>query len=686
MGGRYDTPLANKGLGRRNQEMKRAEKTRGSLKTEIDSDQRADAMFFPGGNAELKNFYQSGRLGLCVLDHGLRYVRINERMAAIHGRSVKDHLKRAVGEICPEMAPGMEEMCRRVLRDGQPVLNEEVSAADPADPRKKNHWLASYHPLKGDDCGIHWISVVFQDNTERTRWEHAMDERLRFEQLVSEISAKFVNLQPGKVDKEIEYGLQLIVRFLDIDRSNLLEISEDHKHLQLTHSYAVQGVDPVTPFIVNEQQPWLTQRMLRGETICFAGIQDLPEEATLEKRYVLQQGIQSAVVLPLAAGGAILGAVTFSAVHRRRQWPEALLQRLRLVGEIFANALVRKRGEQDLHRAFLEIRQLKERLEAENIYLQKEIKLVHKHEGIVGESKAINTVLGQAEQVARTDSTVLILGETGTGKELLARTIHHLSLRKDRPMVKVNCTTLPSTLVESELFGREKGAYTGAVSRQPGRFEVADGSTIFLDEIGDLPLELQPKLLRVLQEGQFERLGSSRTIRVNVRVIAATNRDLAKAVAAGQFREDLFYRLKVFPITVPPLRDCLDDIPLLVRAFVAEFGETMGKRIESISRKSMEAMGRYAWPGNIRELRNIIEYAMIMSKGGPLGVQVPEHPETSTPSHLTMEDVQRRHILDVLKKTRGRIKGVSGAAELLGLKPSTLYSRMKKLGIAPPRG
>jgi transcriptional regulator with GAF, ATPase, and Fis domain len=288
----------------------------------------------------------------------------------------------------------------------------------------------------------------------------------------------------------------------------------------------------------------------------------------------------------------------------------------------------------------------------------------------------------QVEQVAATNSTVLILGETGTGKELLARAIHNASSQKTKIMVKVNCAALPSSLVEAELFGREKGAYTGALTRELGRFEIADGSTIFLDEIGELSLELQAKLLRVLQDGEFERLGSSKTRKVNVRVLAATNRDLARAVENKQFRADLFYRLNVFPITVPPLRDRAEDIPKLVWAFVQEFSASMGKIIESIPATTMDSLKEYSWPGNIRELRNIIERAMIISNGPKLEIK----PWTATSPRIggssrRLADIEREHVQSVVEATGWRIRGAGGAAEILGLKPTTLEARMKKLGL-----
>jgi transcriptional regulator with GAF, ATPase, and Fis domain len=273
------------------------------------------------------------------------------------------------------------------------------------------------------------------------------------------------------------------------------------------------------------------------------------------------------------------------------------------------------------------------------------------------------------------------LGETGTGKELLARAIHRMSLRKDRPLVTVNCASLPPTLIESELFGREKGAYTGALTRMVGRFELADGATIFLDEVGELPLDLQAKLLRVLEEGKFERLGSTTSLHTDVRIIAATNRDIEQEVKAGKFRRDLFYRLNVFPIVIPPLRKRLEDIPFLVQAFVKEFQKRMGKEIERIPEKTMQALQSYSWPGNVRELRNVIERAVILSKGKTLDVQVPKRASSETDATGTLEDMERRHIVAVLEKTGWRVAGHGSAAEILGLKRTTLQSKMKKLGI-----
>ena len=392
-----------------------------------------------------------------------------------------------------------------------------------------------------------------------------------------------------------------------------------------------------------------------------------------------------------------------SACLEKKKWHEQMQQE---VSE-------RKRAEQALHEANEKLEQrvaertdelksaleeveiLKNRLQAENIYLQQEIKLAHNFEEIVSQSQTFGKVLKKVEQVASTDATVLILGETGTGKELLARAVHSISARKNRPLVKVNCAALPANLIESELFGHEKGSFTGAFARRIGRFELADGGTVFLDEIAELPLELQSKLLRVLQEGEIERLGSASTIKVDVRVIAATNRDLEEARAKGDFREDLYYRLNVFPIMCPSLRERGDDIPLLVKHFIGKYSSKIGKNIETIPNNIMEALQAYSWPGNVRELENIVERAVILSRGTQLepGDWLPKNTVSASSDATssgatavpTLEEKEREHITEVLDLTGWRVRGERGAAEVLGIKPTTLEARMKKLNIQRQR-
>jgi transcriptional regulator with GAF, ATPase, and Fis domain len=346
-----------------------------------------------------------------------------------------------------------------------------------------------------------------------------------------------------------------------------------------------------------------------------------------------------------------------------------------------------ERAKQDLERALQQVSELKERLQAENVVLQQEIRRSGDFEEIVGRSPALSVLLHQVRQVAATDAPVLVLGETGTGKDLVARAVHDSSPRRGRPIVTVNCAALPAALIESELFGYEKGAFTGAISRTLGRFEVADGGTILLDEVGELPLEVQAKLLRVLQTGEFERLGASKTLRTNVRLIAATNRDLEREVREGRFRADLFYRLSVFPLTLPSLRNRPDDIPLLVWHFIGRKQTRLGRHVERVPDRLMQAFRAYAWPGNIRELENVVERALILSTGRTLAID-PMFPggrrNPLQPTTALLSDVERQHILDVLEQCGWRVAGKGNAAERLGLNRSTLLSRMKKLGIRRP--
>ncbi|MFO7665806.1 MAG: sigma 54-interacting transcriptional regulator [Desulfobacterales bacterium] len=354
--------------------------------------------------------------------------------------------------------------------------------------------------------------------------------------------------------------------------------------------------------------------------------------------------------------------------------------------ELFIAKEEAEKGRQKAENAFLEIKKLKDQLEAERAYLQEEIKLEFNHEKIIGKSDGLKYVLYKIEQIAGSDTSVLILGETGTGKELVARAIHALSLRKNRAMIKVNCAALPANLIESELFGHEKGAFTGSHSRQLGRFEVANGATLFLDEIGELPLELQPKLLRVLQDGEFERLGSSITIKVNVRIIAATNRNLEEEVRNRNFREDLWYRLNVFPITMPPLRDRIDDLPVLVDYYVKRISKRLGKRIEIIPVGVMDALQNYHWPGNVRELENVLERGVINTSGPKLRLidEFRKPFKNLSISNKTLEAFEREYIIRVLEQTHWKIGGRNSAAEILGLDRSTLRARMRKLNIQKP--
>ena len=405
---------------------------------------------------------------------------------------------------------------------------------------------------------------------------------------------------------------------------------------------------------------------------------DLEKEQRFEiDAMLLEQGLRSYIVLPLVARGGVIGTFNIGSPSPNR-YSEEDIDFADLVAKQLALAIENARQHEEVHR-------LKEQLDRENFYLKDEIKLNHNFEELIGRSASLKRVLHNVEQVASTDATVLLLGETGTGKELLARAIHSLSPRSDRALVKVNCATLPATLIESELFGHEKGAFTGATARKIGRFELADGGTLFLDEIAELPLELQPKLLRVLQEGEFERLGGTRTVTADVRLIAATNRDLERLVAAEEFREDLYYRLNVFPVTSPPLRERPDDIPLLARSLVERYAKKFGKSVERIPATVMASLQAYEWPGNVRELENVIERALILMPESALDLQAVSLPQSVRVSDSVapwnLESVEREHILRTLEVTHWQIGGAAGAAKRLGLKPSTLRDRMHRLGL-----
>lgn len=526
------------------------------------------------------------------------------------------------------------------------------------------------------------LGEIFINALELKRSRLQLEDRLAFEELLARISARFVSVPYLQVDSEIETSLYQIIEFLGLDQITLIQFSHDNTKTIITHSIGLPRNDTTWKEFNKKVLPWVVQKMMTGEPVVLSHLENFPGEAKRDTEFFSRIGVKAFLALPLMISDKPLGFLGCAVRHTEWTWSKEMVQGLQLCADVFANAIARKHKEAQLLERFTEIKKLKQQLEKDNIYLQEQIELHDVHEKIVCRSKLMKDVLTKAEQVARTDATVLIQGETGTGKELLAKAIHNLSLRKDRAMVAVNCACLPPTLIESELFGREKGAYTGAMTQMIGRFEIADGSTIFLDEIGELPIDIQSKLLRVLEEGSFQRLGSTKTLQVNVRIIVATNRNLELAVTLEKFRKDLYYRLNVFPICIPPLRERAEDISMLVWTFIRQLETKIGKRVDSVSRKSMDELQRYSWPGNVRELRNLIEYAMIISKGNNLVVPIPDRSAlTEKPANYNLEDIERSHIISVLEKTGWRISGTGGAAEILGLKRTTLQSKIKKLGI-----
>jgi formate hydrogenlyase transcriptional activator len=511
----------------------------------------------------------------------------------------------------------------------------------------------------------------------------AMAGQLEFERLIAEVSVKCINLPADQIQATIEDALRRIGEELDLDRCSMYRVPPDGVLIDPV-SWARPGFDPMPLRIAAAADfPWAFETVTSGNVMCFSTVDEIPNAVDRENYRAF--GILSGVAVPLSVRGSVVGAVCFNRLRKARPWKPQTVHRLRLIAATFASVLARQRSDEALRAVLAEVGRLRDQLQAENIYLRREVEERLGGGVIVGQSAAVRRVLEQVQQVAPTHSTVLLLGETGTGKELFATHIHELSDRRARSMVRVNCAAIPATLMESELFGREKGAFTGALAQQAGRFETANHSTIFLDEIGDVPQEVQVKLLRVLEQRQIERLGNPRAIPVDVRIVAATHRDLERLIGEGTFREDLFYRLNVFPVRVPPLRERVEDIPLLVWRFVDEFSKAFGKRIEVIPRETMAALQEYAWPGNIRELRNVVERAMIVSKGPRLAIGLPMQTAAASKRSLKLADVEKEHIRHVLDSSGWRVRGTGGAADRLGLRPTTLEARMAKLGLTRPR-
>jgi len=514
-----------------------------------------------------------------------------------------------------------------------------------------------------------------------------MRDAEHFEELVADLSTRFAGVAAERVDREIGWALEQLVRFLGTDRATFAEVDRHSGTLVVRHSWARPGFEVVEPsFSMHRVLPWIFAQVERGQVVCIDDVNRLPDDARAEREFARLHGVRSNVSVPLSIGGRWVCGLATASFREARSWSDSAVRQVRIVGQILANAIHRRNIELELRASLAEARQLHQRLDAENDYLREEIESEAGFEQIVGRSRVLREVLEQVGQVAPTPTAVLLLGETGTGKELLARAIHARSPRSERTLIKVNCAALPASLVETELFGHEKGAFTGATSARAGRFELADGGTLFLDEVGEIPLDVQTKLLRVLQDGEFERVGSTRTRRVDVRIVAATNRDLERAIAEGRFREDLYYRLAAFPIRVPPLRDRPEDIPLLVWDTIRRREGELGRRVERVPEAAMQALTSYAWPGNVRELGNVIERALILSSGPTLRLDAafgaPHRRAGEVADRL--DEVERAHVLRVLERCHWRINGAGNAAELLGLHPNTLRSRLRKLGVSRP--
>lgn len=516
----------------------------------------------------------------------------------------------------------------------------------------------------------------------------ALYRRRVLQEMLASVSSRLVKTSYDESGDAMVTSLQEVCQFIGGNRIMLSWIDLENRTGEVLYSWHQDSGEMIYA-IDRTRFPYLGEKLLAKEPLCFPRVNDMPIEAETDKQVLMTLGMKSFLFNPLVIAGEIVGLLTMGNDDHYCDWSEQELKDLQAFGELFANFVMRSRQRQALDAALDGLHQATERLEAENVYLRTEIKLNHDFEEIVGESDTLRRSLQMVEQVADTMTPVLVLGETGTGKELVARALHEHSSRRHRPLVKVNCAALPANLIESELFGYEKGAFTSADSAKRGRFDLAHGSTLFLDEIGEIPFELQAKLLRVLQEGEFERLGGSKTVKVDVRIIAATNRDLWQACNDGEFRADLYYRINTFPIELPALRDRGEDVRLLAEHFARLHAQRLGRELTAISASMMKELERYDWPGNVRELEGVIQRALLSSSGPvlQLGQSLVERKPAGAiedTSAIQLRRVERNHITSVLDECNWKISGTKGAASALGIPPSTLRSKMKKLDIRRP--
>ena len=525
------------------------------------------------------------------------------------------------------------------------------------------------------------------------RTQAALSRRRRFQNLLTDISSSLLLSQAEEADVVVEGCVERVCRYAGADRMSIFWLNPDGTAAPAAYSWGLTDY-PNRPALEFREYPHLARKIRDAEVVRVDDVEAIPEEMRADRELLQESNVKSFVAIPLIVGGDLVGVATLAHRISKRNWSDQDINELRVLSDLFANYIYRLKSRRALDEALAGLQRATDRLEAENVYLRQEIELTQGFDEIIGQSDGVLHCLHLVEMVADTLTPVLILGETGTGKELIARAIHEHSERRDRPLVKVNCAALPANLIESELFGYEKGAFTGADKTKRGRFDLADGSTLFLDEIGDIPLELQAKLLRALQEGEIERLGGSKTIKVDVRIVVATNRNLHEAVSNGEFRSDLFYRINTFPIELPPLRAREDDIQLLSEHFVKVHSQNLGRDVRAISAEMMQQMRDYDWPGNVRELESVIQRALISSSGPILklaeslpakkGTGRGDRPRVLSSTVADLSLVEREHILSVLEEVEWKISGDSGAAARLGIPPSTLRSKMKRLSIVRP--
>ncbi len=619
---------------------------------------------------------RASKVGLCILDMDLRYVGINHAMAEMNGVSVQEHLGKSVREILGDFVELIEPHLANVAASGQAVLNREVSAVL-ATRSEPGHWIEHYVPIRDWRGRVAQIGIVAIEITEQKKLEESfrgVSEKLKTEKKRGQVMTEVGRLLEKKWDAQDVFP-RVSAYLRRVLRQEYAALSlRDEK----TGDLVRQAIDFPLAKDVSSGSEIIAPRgpggkALRKRAPIIFTREEMKGFDSKITNHILREGLQSLCCVPLMRPQGPLGVLVLGST-RADAFQTDDLELLNQVAAQLATALENSRIAD-------EIDLLKKRLGREKRYLEG-----HSHqrvhvEGIVGESRPLMSVLDQISVVADSDATVLLLGETGTGKGLVARAIHASSKRKDKSFITLNCAAIPTGLLESELFGHEKGAFTGAIRQKLGRLELADKGTLFLDEVGEISPELQPKLLRVLQDREFERLGGIRTIKVDLRLITATNRDLARSVADKEFRSDLFYRLNVFPIRIPPLRERREDIPILVRYFVRKFAARMNRVIETIPTETMDALTSWHWPGNIRELENFIERSVILTEGTALRSPLTDLKAASHVVESSLESTERQHIIRILRESEGMLSGPKGAARRLGVKRTTLQSKMKRLGI-----
>lgn len=627
----------------------------------------------------VSTYFNAADVGLCVLDSGLRYIAVNKALADMNGISAPEHLGKTLREVLGDVAEPFERNIANALQTHQPT-RFEASGKLPSRVESA-HWISHYVPIpNGQGSPSRVAGIVLEVMAPRVLEESLRKVHRQLQQessrlrMLSDITTLLSsNWSVAQVFPMISARLRRVL-CQEFATFALHDPGTGLLVYQSTDFPMGKGLMPTVQ--VSPTQTPAGQSMEERKPLIFSKEQ-LQKFDDHVAQGLVSEGLQSLCCVPLMRPKGPLGVVVLGST-RVDAFRDEDVELINQVATQLAVAI-------ENHRTAAEIEQLKQRLGEERSYLEGESRAEGKFPEIVGDSDALKKVLDQVSTVAASEATVLILGETGTGKELIAHAIHRMSRLKDGPFIKVNCAAIPTGLLESELFGHEKGAFTGAVSRKIGRMELADRGTLFLDEVGEIPTELQPKLLRVLQDQEFERLGSTHTVKVRVRVVAATNRNLLESIAQGEFRTDLFYRLNVFPVRVPSLRERREDIPLLIRHFVHKFARRMDRYIETIPKETMKALMQWDWPGNVRELENLMERSVILSEGNALRVPLGELQAKSQPqaegSDRTLDAAERQHIVRVLRETRGVLSGAEGAAQRLGLKRTTLQSKMRRLGI-----